>query len=273
MTRHNADRRLRRLSRPASRRLARCRYRRCLRGRRRGPDDFTQALTAWRRALRAHRRLARLAPSFFDAAVVQRETENRAERRRWMATWAPALAKAYGTAVEPPDPDEDRPQLPPPRIQREADLKLTEVQAWLEAGRVAMDRHQRRRPHELLSLSRMARLLDMGFALKRMACGMDSPNKLPEKITYDYELTDLKRGYGHLFDAAESGIVPSDLSAGSGSGVASSTAPATATPVSGSEARPAVTNLVQPPPAPAMEPPPEYRRCDAWSRLARQMRK
>jgi hypothetical protein len=27
--------------------------------------------------------------------------------------------------------------------------------------------------------------------------GLDSPNPLPEKITYDYSLTDLKRAYGH----------------------------------------------------------------------------
>jgi hypothetical protein len=61
--------------------------RRCVCGCRRGPDDFTQALSAFRRALRTHRRLARLAPSFFDPAVVERERENRAEQRRWMALW------------------------------------------------------------------------------------------------------------------------------------------------------------------------------------------
>jgi len=75
----------RRTTRPNLRGLCRNCNRRCVRGRRRGPDDFAQALTAFRRAVRAHRRLARLAPSFFDAAVVERERENRAEQRRWMA--------------------------------------------------------------------------------------------------------------------------------------------------------------------------------------------
>ena len=81
----------------------------CLRGRRRGPDDFAQMLTAYARLLRAHRRLARLAPRFFDAAVVARERENRAEQRRWLALWEPLLAKAYGVVPEPAvDPSKGR---------------------------------------------------------------------------------------------------------------------------------------------------------------------
>ena len=60
----------------------------------RAPDDLGAALTAFDRALRAHRRLAKLAPRFFDTAVIDREAENRAGQRRWMAAWAPALARA-----------------------------------------------------------------------------------------------------------------------------------------------------------------------------------
>jgi short-subunit dehydrogenase len=66
------------------------------------------------------RRLARLAPRFFDAAVIDRERENRAEQRRWMALWEPALAKVYGVDPQPPEAavellrtfraDQDRPR-------------------------------------------------------------------------------------------------------------------------------------------------------------------
>ena len=43
----------------------------------RAPDDLGHALVAFRRALWAHRRLARLAPSFFDSVVVERERRER----------------------------------------------------------------------------------------------------------------------------------------------------------------------------------------------------
>jgi hypothetical protein len=241
--------------------------RRCLRGRRRGPSDFNQALTAYRRALRANRRLARLAPQFFDAAVIQREAENRAERRRWMATWEPALAKVYGREARAPDYDaEEKPPLPPPHIQRKVDHLLAELPLWMNAGDIALQRHQRRHPHGLLSLSQMARLLDVGFALRKMACGMDSPNELPEKITYDYELTDLKRAYGHL-------ISPTESDKGKDAPVPSS-ATTDSQPAADSSVAAAVDLL--PPPTPESVPsapqPPAPLRCDAWSRWARQRR-
>ena len=111
MIRRNSYRKtVRSVLRRTPRRLSRS----CLRGRRRGPDDFAQMLTAYARLLRAHRRLARLAPRFFDAAVVARERENRAEQRRWLALWEPLLAKAYGVAPEPAVDRVEWPPLPPP---------------------------------------------------------------------------------------------------------------------------------------------------------------
>jgi hypothetical protein len=60
MSRHYA---YRQITRTTLRRPFRCLNRTSLRGRRRGPDDLSQALTAFGRALRAYRRLARLAPT------------------------------------------------------------------------------------------------------------------------------------------------------------------------------------------------------------------
>ncbi len=171
-----------------------------LRGSRRGPDDFSQALTAFDRAIRAHRRLARLAPRFFDSAVIDREALNRAEQRRWMALWRPALAKAYGVQPEPPDPDDSLPPLPPLRTQRAVDCQLAELCIWMEAGRISMKRYQQRYPHAVPSLSRLARLLRIAFDFQKLACGLDSKQRLPEKISYDYNLTDLKRAYGQPDD-------------------------------------------------------------------------
>ena len=168
----------------------------CVRVRWRAPDDLGDALTAFDRALRAHRRLARLAPRFFDHAVIDREAENRAEQRRWMATWEPILARVYGVEHTPAPPTDDRPPLPPLQTQHAVERQLAAWKLWLELGRTAMERHQRRHPHALPSLCRLARLLDLAFEFKKLALGLDSPNPLPDKITYDDGWPDLKRAYG-----------------------------------------------------------------------------
>jgi hypothetical protein len=114
---------------------------------------LSQALTAFARAVRAHRRLARLAPSFFDSAVCDREAENRAQTRRWMATWEPAIARAYGVDPNPPDDTEILPPLPSPPIQRMIDLKLAEQEMSMAAGHAALERYRQRQPHALMSFT------------------------------------------------------------------------------------------------------------------------
>jgi len=172
----------------------------CVRVRWRAPDDLADALTAFGRARRAHRRLAKLAPRFFDEAVIDREAYNRAEQRRWMATWEPVLARVYGVQPEIPAPTDDLPPLPPPCTQRAVDRQLAAWQLWMEIGRAAMQRQQQRHPHAILSLIRLVRLTEQALDFKKLALGLDSPNPLPEKITYDDDWPDLKRAYGHHAD-------------------------------------------------------------------------
>src|ERR1041384_3206363 len=70
-----------------------------------GPDDLSQALTAFSRAIHCHLRLARIAPEFFDATTVDRAARDRAEQLRWRAIWKPALDKVYGLdPAADPDP-------------------------------------------------------------------------------------------------------------------------------------------------------------------------
>ncbi len=262
MNRHQSYRKTTRFT---ARRTGRNVNRACLRGRRSGPDDFAQMLTAMGRVVRAHRKLARLAPSFFDAAVVARERENRAEQRRWLEMWEPALARAYGVAPEPvriPGPP-----LPAPRIQRAVDRQLAELQLWLSAADAAGERHRQRQPHALPSWSRLARQLELAFDLKKMVLGLDSPNQLPDKIVYDYELTDLKRAYGHLSDDAPATVVASPA-------VTATTSSPPPSKADGSVAAPPASLGTQPVPdysIPAVADPLPPR-CDAWSRWARQMR-
>ena len=194
--RNPAVRTSRTLNRPAVRSLP---------GHRRGPDDLSQALAAFRCAIRCHRRLAKLAPSFFDSAVVDREARERDERRRWMALWEPALARAYGCVPSPRKPEDDLPPLPPPQTQRAVDRQLACWDLWFNLGREALRRHQQRRPHELISFSRLARLIELASDLKRLACGFDSGVADPQPANHDAAWADLKRAYGHLCDPASSG--------------------------------------------------------------------
>ena len=237
----------RRTTRPNLRRSGRNLNRACLRGRRSGPDDFAQMLTAMGRAVRAHRKLARLAPSFFDGAVVARERENRAEQRRWMEMWEPVLAKVYGVAPEPVADRIPWPPLPSPATQRAVDRQLAELQLWLAAADAAGERHRQRQPHALPTLSRLARQLQLAFDLKKMVLGLDSINPLPEKITYDYEFTDLKRAYGHLCDSDVSGSATSNPPVAPASVDAPPRrSPPVATPVAGSEVQPSGSDIYHP---------------------------
>ena len=94
---------------------------------------------------------------------------------------------------------------------------------------------------------RLARLMDLALDLKKLALGLDSPNPLPDKITY--ELTNLKRAYGHRDGQSHS----------------SENFPGTAAPPhgpcgSGRESAPASVPPLDPkPPVPAL-PPPETKR-------------
>ena len=138
------------------------------------PDHLGAALAAFGRAVRAHRRLARLAPRFFDSAVVERERRESEARRRWSAECEAALAKIYGSEYAPqPTRTDDLPLLPPPKVQLAVEQELTLCELWLAAGSVALARHRRRRPQPLVSLTRIARLLELGFALRLLACGAD----------------------------------------------------------------------------------------------------
>lgn len=173
---------------------------RCLPRHQRGPSDLSQALTAFSRAIRCHRRLARLAPRFFDSAVVNREAREREERQRWMASCESALRKVYGPAPDSApraNPSAELPPLPGPRTQHAVERELAGWNFWMAAGRLAMDRHKRRRPHYLPSLTQLARLISIQHDFGCLACGLDSrrPEPPPSSNLPRWE-EDLARAYG-----------------------------------------------------------------------------
>jgi len=239
----------------------------------RGPDLLGRALTAYRRAIVAYRRLARLAPHHFDTAVVERERRAREERRRWMASWEPVLEKVYG----PPTPAEQEaqrlaelranqpPELSPGTVRR-VEAELATRRLWVETARQAFALHQQRYPRHVPSLGRIARMLDIATTFGRIATGLDNPdpaNKATPPEPPDVE-ADLRRAYG---GALESATALKD---------AATTIPPPIEP----EIKPSPLFSVTTAPVPTVAPPPGAvpqvlapPRRDAWSRLARQLRR
>jgi hypothetical protein len=185
-----------RLNHPLSRRLSRSCLRRAI-SRRHGPDELSKALTAFNRAIRCHRRLAKLAPRFFDSAVVNQEIRDRAERERWRAIWEPALNKVYGLDpnTRSHDPSDELPRLPSARTQRVVERELAELDLWMTAGKIAMTNYSERHSQSPPSLSQIARLFNVTAKLGRLACGLDSKQPSTPPLNYDSVWADMERAY------------------------------------------------------------------------------
>lgn len=186
----------RRILRPACRSTVRRATRAAIRTRWRTTDDLGIALACFRRAIRAHRRLARLAPRFFDSTLIERERREQEARRRWFDGCNAALIKIYGTRHDPPSSVPDLPPLPAPRTQLAVERELACCRAWLLLGGEALRRFQVRHPHAWVNLSRLAHLLEIATALARLATGADLANPQTEPAIYSNAWADLKRIYG-----------------------------------------------------------------------------
>ncbi len=190
--------RFRRIWCSATRQHSRRASRTGVRRRWRAPETLGTALAFYRRAITVHRRLARLAPRFFDSAVVDRERRDHEARRRWMDSWTPAFIKVYG--AEPAPLPEQLPPLPPPRIQAAVECQLACLNLYLATGREALRRFQLRHPHALPDLNRLTRLLEIASDLARLATGLDSTQPPAPPDDYQNALADLERIYGDPHD-------------------------------------------------------------------------
>ena len=185
--------------RPCSRRIKRRSYHSCLRhfaGYRRGPDYLVQALSALSRAIRAHRRMAKLAPHLFDATEMNRIEQRNKEDAEWCALWEPALEKVYGPSTGKwPEPVYEKPLSP--RTLRAVARHYALWRFWMDAASLALAKFERRRPYLLPSLGRIARLLDIALTLAQLACGDPAE---PDNASHERALADLQRAYGNPKD-------------------------------------------------------------------------
>jgi hypothetical protein len=268
------------MRRHTTRRTVRRASRTTIRSRWRAPDDLAFALAAFRRAIRAHRRLARLAPHEYDYAIVDREILEQERRDRRRVRIEAILDKLYGPLTSAEREAQRQAELladQPPRLapadQRAVAAQRLNWQFQLVVGRLAWDRHKQRRPHANVSLGRVARMLDIAADFGRLATGLDptQPDPEPDDADAEFEAA-IKRGYPQP-PAPPPNAPPSPVQPSAANPPANVTShpPAAPVPV------PPATCLPFPSPSPALpsdqpQPePPHPRRCDAYTRLARQL--
>jgi hypothetical protein len=176
----------RRTCRAPSRSTVRSCTRAAVRVRWRVPDPLGFALACFRRAIRAHRRLARLAPSFFDSAVIERQRRQREARRRWLDQAELALRKIYGPSADPlPQVPEPLP-LPPSRTRIAVERELECWRVWFGLGTYALQQSKLYLRHPQVNFNQLALLL------KTRAISGGSPRALcvagcpPGSNTTDY---------------------------------------------------------------------------------------
>jgi hypothetical protein len=165
------------LHRPLSRRLDRPIIRRTGGGAGSHPGCLlSQALSALQKAVRARRRLMRLAPRVFDNAVVDRLAVEEARWARERAGYEQALARVYGR--EPAASGPSFPGVSPwPRSDRTRRAILRELAAyelWFPIGMAMFQRWQESQPHARLSLGLIGRLVRIASDLGRLASGLET---------------------------------------------------------------------------------------------------
>jgi hypothetical protein len=161
------------------------------------------ALRAFARSLRARRRLAKLAPHEFDPFIMRREQERREKDRIHDEKCAAALDAVYGpgAGAEMHRVRERQEQWLRGRVSRPTRRAVerwkAERELWLQAGVESLDLFEAHAPHRLLSLQRIAQLLDIASQLGRSACNMPQahdkepkidPCELEHRLTFEEQL-------------------------------------------------------------------------------------
>ena len=164
----------RRLTHPISRRLTR----RITSGRAPVGRDFSDAMVAFARVIRARRRLIELAPELFDESVIRQRAEKRDADAKRFAGIAAAIDIVYGgepgTSFAKMMLKRDEDAAPPERTARtERAIERWEAEQalWLTLAAEAFARVTAR-PHFWLSLSQIARLLELASQFGRGATGL-----------------------------------------------------------------------------------------------------
>jgi len=159
-------------------------------------NPVPEAIFAFRRAIRAHRRLMKLAPDRFDHARVTHLAAERAQALEKQKQWDVALEKSYGAdAVKKLPQDWMLPKSPTHSVQtrRAIEKYFAEWDFWLQIGRDALSRAERSHCTSRMSLTSICSLVDTAMTLGRLATGREThwqppPPELPGTLTFEQSL-------------------------------------------------------------------------------------
>lgn len=189
------------------RRNTRCHLRR-VRGGKVRDNSVRDALKAFRLAIRAHRRLIKLAPDLYDHARRSFLAAERAEAERNRDEWLSVVREVYG----PDAVDRQRSRWPIPEpsplsspTQRLLDQELADLEFWLAAAKEALSRAMKLDASSSMDLSMIARLVDTAGTLGRLSAGLET-HWLPPEPVANSELTfeeALRKIYGSPEDKSE----------------------------------------------------------------------
>ena len=148
------------------------------------PNYLSAALSAFGRAIRAHRRLMKLAPDRFDYGIVRQNRLAAEKEEKRLAEIEAMVRKAYG--VGPPSAESPRILKPHivakktnPRTARVIDREVESWTVWLAAGNEFLTLFEQQHRTDTLSLTTVARLLDTAMTLGRLSTGRETNWKEP----------------------------------------------------------------------------------------------
>lgn len=188
----------RRLTRRLTRRTTAMLGGRC---RRRLVNHLANALQSLRRAIRAHRRLMKLDPARFDAAVMDHAEAEREKEAKRLASFKEALVKVYGEDAQPYI--ESHFASKPMRgfsSRKEAEIER-EMMNWevsLAMGRASFLLFHRHHQESRVTLSTICQLLEVASALGRLSTGLETTLESPSMEAnegHDFEEA-LRKVYG-----------------------------------------------------------------------------
>ena len=148
------------------------------------PNYLSAALGAFGRAIRAHRRLMKLAPDRFDYGIVRQNRLAAEKEEKRLAEIEARVREACG--VGPPSPASPRILKPQvfrkkinPRTARVIEREVESWTLWLAAGHEFLSLFEKQHRTETLSLTTIARLLDTAMTLGRLSTGRETNWKEP----------------------------------------------------------------------------------------------
>jgi hypothetical protein len=137
----------------------------------------SDAIVAFHRAIRAHRRLMKLAPDQYDYGRVKFLAAERARAVEKRASWLVALEKVYGPEARQGVPDDwllPKPKTLSVRTQRAVERELAAWELWLSIGHEALSRAQKVHAASNMSLNTLCSLIETAMTLGRLATGRET---------------------------------------------------------------------------------------------------